>query len=166
MLTKSGVPSEDDLDKVFPSLEQLEKGPIAIFECYQNIPCNPCFTACPTGAILPFEDLNDLPKLLETKCTGCGICISKCPGLAISIIDYTYSETETLMKLPYEFLPLPKENEYVIALDRKGDEVCKAKVVKIVNTKKFDKTPVVSIAFHKKYLKQVRHFKLLGGHNG
>jgi len=163
MLIKSGIPTEEDLDKVFPSIDKLKQGPIAIFECYQNIPCNPCYTACPIGAIEPFEDLNDLPKLIEEKCTGCGICISKCPGLAISIIDYNFNEEEMLMKLPYEFLPLPREGEEVIALDRRGEEVCKARVIKVMNIDKFDKTPVVSISFDKQYLRVVRHFKLIGG---
>lgn len=165
-MLKTGVPSQEDLDHVFPSVERLKKGPIAIFECYQNIPCNPCYSACPVKAIEAFENLNDLPKLIEDSCTGCGICITKCPGLAISIVDYEYTDHLSLMKLPYEFLPLPRLKEKVIALNRQGEAVCEAEVVKIVNLKKYDKTPVVSIVFPKEYIKVVRHFKLIGGHNG
>ena len=166
MLLINGIPSEEDLEKVFPSEERLNKGPIAIFECYQNIPCDPCFKACKIGAIQPFEDINDLPKLLEDKCTGCGMCISKCPGLSICIIDYTYSETQALMKLPYEFLPLPEVHDKVMALDRQGEDVCMAEVVQVMNLESFDKTPVVSIIFDKSYIKKVRNFRLIGGHNG
>lgn len=161
MLSKTGIPTDLDLEGVFPSVERLEKGPIAIFECYQNIPCNPCFTACKIGAIEPFVDINDMPKLLEEKCTGCGLCLAKCPGLAISILDYTYSEEEALIKIPYEFLPLPKEGEVVMALDRSGSPVCRARIVKVTNPPSFDKTPMISMAFPKEYLKRVRHFKKL-----
>lgn len=166
MLLETGIPTEEDLKKVIPSLETLKKGPIAIFECYQHIPCNPCHNACPTGAILPFEDLNDLPLLNEDKCTGCGICMSKCPGLAISILDYTYSKSQALMKLAYEFLPLPEVGEVVMALDRSGQDLCEAHVVAVVNSQKFDKTPLISIAFDKAYIRQVRHIKLFGGLHG
>lgn len=159
MLSKTGIPTQEDLSGVFPSLERLQQGPVAIFECYQNIPCNPCFTACKLGAIEPFADINDMPKLLEEKCSGCGLCLAKCPGLAISILDYTYSETEALIKIPYEFIPLPEENESVIALNRSGEPVCDARVVKVLNPKNFDKTPMVSLAFPKAYIKEVRHFK-------
>jgi len=166
MLSKTGIPTKEDIEGVFPSQERLEKGPIAIFECYQHIPCNPCFSACKIGAILEFEDINDLPKLLEEKCTGCGLCIAKCPGLAISVVDYTYSETEAMMKIPYEFLPLPLEGEKVVALDRGGKEVCEATIIKVLNPMGFDKTPIISMIFPKEYLKVVRHFKLKRKENG
>ena len=159
MLAKTGIPTQEDLEGVFPSMERLEKGPIAIFECYQNIPCNPCYTACKLEAIVPFEDINDMPILLEEKCSGCGLCLAKCPGLAISILDYTYSPTLALIKIPYEFLPLPEEGEVVTALNRGGEPVCEATIVKVLNPKSFDKTPMISLSFPKEYIKEVRHFK-------
>jgi len=60
MLEKTGVPTAADIESVFPSEERLANGPVAVIECYQNIPCNPCFTACNRNAILEFEDINDL----------------------------------------------------------------------------------------------------------
>jgi Fe-S-cluster-containing hydrogenase component 2 len=161
MLNSTGVPTKEDIEGVLPSIERLMQGPMAIFECYQNIPCNPCYTACKVGAIEPFADINDMPKILEEKCTGCGLCIAKCPGLAISILDYAYSDTEALIKIPYEFLPLPEEGERVVALDRAGEEVCEATIVKVLDVKSFDKTPIISLAFPKEHYKTVRHFKRL-----
>ncbi|MCK8059578.1 MULTISPECIES: 4Fe-4S binding protein [unclassified Fusibacter] len=159
MLLQTGVPTPEDIEGVFPSVARLQKGPIAIFECYQHIPCNPCFTACRLGAITEFEDINDLPVLLEEKCSGCGLCIAKCPGLAITIVDYNYSPTKALMKLPYEFLPLPEEGELVDALSRDGEVVCEAQIVKVLNPVSFDKTPIISIIFDKELIKVVRHFR-------
>jgi Fe-S-cluster-containing hydrogenase component 2 len=160
MLSKTGVPTPEDLECVFPSEERLNQGPIAIFECYQHIPCDPCFTACKRGAIKAFEDINDLPQLFEEKCNGCGLCIAKCPGLSIAIVHYNYNETQSLMKVPYEFLPLPKVGEKVDALSREGQVVCEAEVVSVLNSVSFDKTMIVSIVFDKTYIKEVRHFKL------
>ena len=37
----------EDLAKVLPSEERLNKGPVAITECFQEIACNPCVAACP-----------------------------------------------------------------------------------------------------------------------
>src|SRR6056297_485525 len=57
----SGIPTKDDLKKVIPPSKVLAQGPVVIVECFQNIPCDPCAASCPSGAIQPFEDINDLP---------------------------------------------------------------------------------------------------------
>jgi Fe-S-cluster-containing hydrogenase component 2 len=157
MIYKTGVPTKEDLQKVAPSAERLAKGPVAVIECFQRIPCNPCYTACKRGAIKEFRDINDLPEIDHDLCNGCGLCVSKCPGLAIFIIDETYSEKEALVKLPYEFVPLPKEGDTVKALDREGRVVGEARVVKIQNGKYEDRTPVISVAVPKELSMVVRN---------
>ena len=133
MLEKTGIPTKEDIAGVTPSAERRGRGPVAVIECYQRIPCNPCYTSCRFGAIKEFEDINDRPELDFDKCTGCGQCIVNCPGLSIFIIDESYSDKEALVKMPYEFLPLPKEGSFVTALNREGAPVCRAKVVKVQN---------------------------------
>ncbi len=81
--------------------EQLKRGPHAVIECTEEIPCNPCCTACPQGAITMAEGLSSLPCLNRGKCTGCGLCIPCCPGQAIFVSDDTYSGSEGLLSLPY-----------------------------------------------------------------
>lgn len=157
MICKTGVPTKEDLQKVVPSAERLAKGPVAVIECFQSIPCNPCYTACKRGAIKEFRDINDLPEIDHDLCNGCGLCVSKCPGLAIFIIDETYSEKEALVKLPYEFVPLPKEGDTVKAMDREGRVVGEARVVKIQNGKYEDRTPVISVAVPKELSMVVRN---------
>lgn len=157
MIYKTGVPTKEDLQKVAPSAERLAKGPVAVIECFQKIPCNPCYTACKKGAIKEFRDINDLPEIDHDLCNGCGLCVSKCPGLAIFIIDETYSEKEALVKLPYEFVPLPKEGDTVKALNREGRVVGEARVVKIQNGKYEDRTPVISVAVPKELSMVVRN---------
>ena len=159
MLKSTGIPTEKDLESVIPSKERLSKGPVAIMECFEKIPCNPC-TSCKRGAIKEFEDINDRPQLDVDICNGCGVCISNCPGLAIFVVDETYSETEALVKISYEFLPLPEEGTFVTGLDRAGKPVCRAKVVKVQNTKAQDRTPVVSLAVPKEFSMVVRCLSL------
>ncbi|MHC2994834.1 MAG: 4Fe-4S binding protein [Candidatus Atribacteria bacterium] len=160
MLEKTGIPTDDDLKGVIPNKRRLAKGPVVIIECFQEIPCDPCAISCKLGAIKPFEDINDLPQVDFDKCTGCGICISSCPGLAIFVIDENYSEKEALSKLPYEMLPLPRKGEDVYALDRTGKIVGKAKVIKVLKTK--NQTNVITILVPKNMVMKVRSIKVEG----
>lgn len=156
MIEKTGVPDKENLKDVVPSEDRRKKGPVAVIECFQEIPCNPCSTACSAGAIKQLDDINKCPQIDHDRCTGCGICVAKCPGLAIFIIDESYSKEEALVKIPYEFLPLPKEGSFVTGLNREGKPVCRAKVVKIQNTKSQDRTPVISLAVPKEFSMEVR----------
>ena len=160
MLEKTGVPTTEQIDKAFPNEERLGRGPVAIIECYQRIPCNPCYTACNKNAIKKFKDINDLPEINHDNCNGCGLCIASCPGLAIMVIDAVYSEGEALIKIPYELIPLPEKGMMVKGLDRKGQYVCDVKVIRVWNSKLLDRTPIVSIAVPKKYIKVVRNFRI------
>ncbi len=161
-LVKDGALSAEELATLpgMPSQERLKKGPVAIIECAQEIPCDPCEEACRNGAIQVGESITNLPVLLEEKCTGCGLCIAACPGLAIFVVDMTYSETEATVQLPYEFLPLPNKGEIVDGLDREGHRVCTARVLKVLNPKKFDRTPVITIAVPKECAMTVRNIAL------
>jgi len=163
MLSKTGIPTAEDIEKVKPSPQRLAKGPVAVIECFQNIPCNPCYTACSTGAIEKFENINDLPKFNEDKCNGCALCVSACPGLAIFVVDETYSETEAVVKIPYEYYPIPKKGSIVEVTNRAGEVVGKGKVINIMSPKKYDKTHVISLAVPKELSMEVRGIKLVKG---
>lgn len=160
MLEKTGVPGENEVKSVTPSKERRSKGPVAMIECFQSIPCNPCAKACKTGAIKAFNDINDRPIIDFDKCNGCGLCMTNCPGLAIFIIDETYSEKEAIVKIPYEFLPLPAEGSFVTALNREGKPICRAKVIKVQNAKYQDRTPVISLAVPKELSMEARCMSL------
>jgi Fe-S-cluster-containing hydrogenase component 2/bacterioferritin-associated ferredoxin len=160
MMEKIGFAAPEELSPVTPPKERRARGPVVMVECLQKIPCNPCATACARGAIERREDINELPAVNWEKCNGCGVCISKCPGLAIFVVDETYSESEALVKLPYEFLPLPKEGDYVTGIDRSGRPACQARVVKVQNGKAQDKTPVISVAVPKNMALTVRSIRL------
>jgi len=123
---KTGVLSVEDIN--LPDIEHLRRG-VAIIECIQEIPCNPCVTACPFNAI-SMKDISSIPMVDFDKCVGCGKCISICPGLAIFVVkvrDDGFAE----ITMPYEFLPIPKIGEYVTLLDREGKKQGKGKVLRV-----------------------------------
>ena len=149
---ESGVISINDLK--LPNEEQLKKG-VAIVECLENIPCNPCVEACPFGAIT-MRDLNDTPKVNYDKCTGCKRCIAICPGLAIFVVKL--EGEDALISLPYEFLPVPKKGDVVIALDREGKVRGNAKVEEV---RKVGKTHIITIRTKKENAMVVRNIRVV-----
>ena len=163
-LSTDGLPSKAELERVIPPKELLSQKPVVVIECLQQIPCDPCALSCPSGAILPFADINELPKVDYTKCTGCGLCIASCPGLAIFVVDSNYSEKEALVKLPYELLPLPKKGELVSGLDREGNRVAQVKVSRVQSTK--NKTSIISILVPKELALLIRNIKVEEHQNG
>lgn len=160
----SGIPNKKELEKVMPPSEVLAKGPVVMVECFQCIPCDPCAAGCPSGAIRPFEDINDLPVVDYYKCTGCGRCIASCPGLAIFVVDVNYSTTQALIKLPYELLPLPKKGQIVLGLDREGQKVARVKVENVLKTK--NKTNIITIVVPKDLAMVIRNIQVEEESNG
>ncbi len=160
-LINTGYLTYDELNEIqkLPTEDRYAKGPVAVIECVQEIPCNPCEAACAFGAIEIGEPITTLPTLDGEKCTGCGICASKCPGLAIFIVNKVYSETTATVAFPYEYNPTPVVGDEVKGLNRKGEVLCDAKVVKVMNPKSFDHTPVVTIEIPKELADEVRNMK-------
>lgn len=158
----SGILTGQRDGAVLPPAEQWDtkKNGCVIIECPQRIPCNPCATSCPTGAVLPFEDINDVPRIDYSKCTGCALCVAKCPGLACFVIDLTYSETEAVIKLPHELLPVPAKGEKVKCLDRGGAEVAEG-TVSAVAEPFGDRTRVVSVIIPRELAGEIRAIKVV-----
>ncbi|HDQ16312.1 MAG TPA: 4Fe-4S dicluster domain-containing protein [Bacteroidetes bacterium] len=148
---KTGILSLKDL--ILPSEKQLEKG-VAISECVQEIPCNPCVDSCPVKAI-SMKNINAIPIVDYDKCIGCGKCISVCPGLAIFVVKT--KEDKALISLPYEFLPIPNVGDKVKALDRKGKAVDTAVVKKVI---KKGKTMTITIEVKKNLAMTVRNIRV------
>ena len=144
----SGVISRDMIK--MPSEKHLKRG-VAIIECVQEIPCNPCVDVCPFGAI-SMENLNALPKIDYDKCVGCGRCVSVCPGLAIFLVKI---EGENgFLTLPYEMLPIPKVGEVVKVLDREGKVVGKGEIVKV---RVENKTGIITVKVDRNLIMEVRN---------
>lgn len=152
--------SDDMVKDNFPSIERINRGPVAIVECFQEIPCNPCTTSCNRNAFEEMLDINDLPVIDTEVCNGCTICVSKCPGMAIMVVDGSYSEDEAVFKIPYEFIPLPKAGDIVKGINRAGEYITDVKILRVTNPKSFDKTPIVNCVVNKDFLYEFRNIRL------
>jgi Fe-S-cluster-containing hydrogenase component 2 len=102
------------------------------------------------------ENINDTPVVNYDICDGCGICIALCPGLAIFVIDESDQnggKDKAIIKIPHEFLP-PVLGDIVAGLDRRGADITRARVLKVVKTK--SKTSIVWIEVPREYANDVR----------
>jgi len=90
----------------------------------------PCIKYCPKirvriGAI-KFIEGEEKPIIVESLCSGCGICVKKCPFNAITIVnlpeeleeEYSYSYGQNLFKLFR--LPIPREGIVTGLIGRNG----------------------------------------------
>jgi len=145
------------MENQMPSQERFAKGPVAVFECSQSIPCNPCADACPRGAIT-VKEINDCPSIDMERCNGCGVCMTHCPGLSIFVVDYSYGVDTALIKIPYEFSPLPAANEVVDALDREGQSVGVGQVLRV--QKSPNKTSIIWLSVPQELAMEVRNIRL------
>ena len=163
MLFNSGVLTESRPGAELPPMDLWEgkKNGLVLIECPQRIPCNPCASSCPTGAIIPFEDINDTPRIDYEKCIGCAKCVAQCPGLACFVVDLTYGEDDqALMKLPFEMLPVPEKGEEVDCLNRVGEAVAKGKVLQVAEPLK-DSTRVVHVVVPRDLVTEIRAVRVV-----
>lgn len=124
---RQGFITAKDL-KNLPTKERLMKGWVAVIECPQNIPCDACIYACKTRA-LEMKAVADLPTIDYEKCIGCFQCMHACPGVAIFMVRLT-EDGKGMLSLPYEFSNLPRVGEIVDVLNRQGEKLGSAKVVR------------------------------------
>lgn len=141
------------------SINRRKKGSYVVIECPEKIPCDPCVDACPNGAIRIDGSIIELPEVDYEKCTGCLVCIPRCPGLAIFVIDET-PEDNAIVYIPYEFLPRPKKGDRAIGLDRDGKERCEVEITKVIDAKKFDRCAIVGFSVPKELAQEIRAIRL------
>ena len=134
---------------------------LADIYCIEPIPCNPCETSCPFGAITVGEEITNLPLVEADKCRGCGICLAVCPGLAIRLIKEEHGPDTSLVAFPYEYEPLPDKGQTVRVVDMQGVELGDGTVTKIQKPLKDDPTRVVYVEVAREIASQVNSMKRL-----
>lgn len=159
MLEQTGIATKEMFEQLLPSLERRKRGPYTVMECYEKIPCDPCRTSCPVNAVT-MESINDTPVCHADLCTGCGRCVSRCPGLACFVIDETVGNGQVKITLPHELFPLPQAGDTVDALGREGQVVGQAQVVRVNSGKALDHTNVISILVDESLLYDVRSIRV------
>lgn len=141
-----------------PSEERQRKGPVAVIECIQEIPCNPCVGACQFDAI-HMEGINGIPHVDFAKCTGCMSCLKVCPGLAIFIQDRSRAKPSVIV--PYEYLPLLVKGGTVTLLGRDGAALGTGTVRFVLAADKVSRSSLVSVEFDDPALcEQVRNIRV------
>jgi Fe-S-cluster-containing hydrogenase component 2 len=151
MIEKTAVPSKELVRSRFPKDKKVLFRPKAIIECYKEIPCNPCETSCPFNAITIGDDINAIPQIDFDTCTGCGICVHSCPGLAIMVA--MIKNGKAYFKIAYELLPLPKVGERWHAINREGQVITDCKIEQVmVGKKTTNTTNVITVSMEQPYL--------------
>lgn len=151
MFEKTAVPSKEMIRAQFPKDKHVLHRPKAIIECYHEIPCNPCETSCPFDAITVGEDINKRPLINFDTCTGCGVCVHSCPGIAIMVAMIKHGKA--YFKIAYELLPLPKVGERWLAVNRAGKVISDCKIENVSPARKAtNTTSVVTVSLEQPYL--------------
>jgi sarcosine oxidase subunit alpha len=138
-ITHETIP--DDEESVYP-----------VLHCSQEIPCNPCTSVCSQGAIVIDDvDIRKVPdyiaKKIGVECIACEKCITICPGLAITLVDFRKEQPETaLVTIPYEFEKGSIEvGDFVTVLDTTGTTLGSVEVVRARIGKTTDRTVLVKV---------------------
>jgi Fe-S-cluster-containing hydrogenase component 2 len=106
---------------------------VASVECFEEIPCRACQTACPEEAIhigrVPRPA--DVPILTEDKCTACGICVSACPSSAVVMMQEEPEKSVSRLVLPWRGSRPWRVGEFASLLNRRGETLGSARVMKV-----------------------------------
>lgn len=84
------------------SVPTLHSGVFPVIHCMQEIPCNPCMTSCPKNLIgTRGHPILGIPEYSD-GCIGCEKCVSICPGLAITLVDFRKNPQKPVVTVPFE----------------------------------------------------------------
>ena len=146
-----------------PSADRRRKGVAPVIECTQNIPCDPCQSACAKGCIRVGSVITNLPAIDEkVVCTGCGICVASCPGQAIFLVDESL-DGYAAVSIPFEFCPLPQKGDRGSALERSGNLLGEAEVIDVKTARVMDETAVLTMKVPSAWSMKARFFRPYGG---
>ncbi|KAJ3443836.1 anaerobic glycerol-3-phosphate dehydrogenase subunit b [Anaeramoeba flamelloides] len=136
--------------------EQFEEdeGFFPVFHCFQDIPCDACTAACNHGNIETGEEgITEIPQFLGEvdDCDGCLKCVSECPGLAVTLVDYNDDSDNPIVTFPYEIWQSDvKVGSKVEVMDDFGATIGRFPVERIITR---GETLLVSVRMPSKYAK-------------
>jgi sarcosine oxidase subunit alpha len=153
-------------------------GIFPVLHCSQEIPCNPCTSVCPQGAIfIDEDDIRQVPDYiaaqLGTECTGCEKCVNICPGLAITLVDLRpprppagalppasggeqRGDDLALVTIPYEFeRGTIHKGDAVTVTDTSGEVLGDVEVTRVRMGKVTDRTVLVKVRASREIAAQI-----------
>jgi NADPH-dependent 2,4-dienoyl-CoA reductase/sulfur reductase-like enzyme/ferredoxin len=142
-------------------IPQDEAGVIPVLHCSQEIPCDPCVSVCTQQLIyIDPNDIRALPEFIGGKlgraCTGCAKCVTICPGLAITMVDYRRDAEHPTVTIPYEFLKESiRVDDTVTVLDASGNALGNVKVTSVRAIKANDRTVSVKVRAPREYARRI-----------
>lgn len=152
-----------------PTPEERLGEVMPVFHCSQEIPCNPCTSVCPQGDIyIDPDDIRAVPQYIAERtgkvCTGCGKCVTICPGLAITLVDSRErsrnlagcTEDEVVVTIPFEFgRGALKVGDAATVLDTGGKVLGNVRVSRVQIGKATDRTMLVQVRAPRSYARQI-----------
>ncbi len=138
-----------------------EEGIMPVFHCSQEIPCNPCTAVCSQGAIyIDPDDIRHVPEFIGAQigkqCIGCGKCVTICPGLAITLVDYRKDRQNPTVTIPYEFLRESiQPDQHVTVLDTEGVALGNVVVTRVRAAKANDRTLLIQVTAPRDIAKRI-----------
>jgi len=132
-----------------PTYEKME-GVYPVMHCDQEIPCDPCSTVCPKHLItISKTDIRSTPEFpydVDTDCIACARCVSVCPGLAVSLVDFRKDKDYAIVTLPYEQDPgQVRPGTSVTVNDIDGDVLGQLPVLTTRRLPNFSGTTLISV---------------------
>ena len=131
-------------------LPDLAEGVLPVIHCSQEIPCNPCAGLCPNGLIIvDKKDIRSVPTFVGNNycCAACERCVAGCPGLAITLVDYTDNPERPIVSIPYEFTrDVISAKDMITVLDTQGEKLGVLEVIDVHTIPSSDRTMIVQVA--------------------
>jgi NADPH-dependent 2,4-dienoyl-CoA reductase/sulfur reductase-like enzyme/Fe-S-cluster-containing hydrogenase component 2/bacterioferritin-associated ferredoxin len=133
---------------------------IPVFHCDEEIPCNPCTSVCPQGNIsIDPDDIRKVPTYIAERtgkaCIACNKCVTICPGLAITLVDYR-QEGDPLVTIAHEYgRNALAKGDVVTVLDVEGSVLGNVPVVRTLLNKATDRTMIVKVRAPREYARQI-----------
>lgn len=136
------------------------EGVIPVLHCHEEIPCDPCVSACPQGLIrIDPADIRAIPEFRPEggkACIGCERCVVVCPGLAITLVDYRTDPENPTVTVPHELGPdAVGVGTRVTVVSATGEPLDEAEVSAVRTSGRNDRTVLVKLAVRRRIASQV-----------
>lgn len=143
-------------DAVRTAWERAGEGPVAVVDCREEIPCNPCEDACRRGCIVVGDDICAPPRYDPAACNGCGRCVALCPGMAVFLLDRSVGGGAARVTVPYEMREVPVPGAKTEVVDGEGYGLGEGNIVKVSGSGKPGETMLVTVEVPEAWALKVR----------